>query len=140
MPDYFVPVDTSSYTDYYRDLIGRGIFNRFILQYVDDHREEILSEYRDFADYKERYSPGESMLEELVAYATREDLAFEEEQWKVSRERIALLMKSYMARDLWTMSHFYEVYNVSSEVFRKAVEILQDPELLSQKLVKSGIE
>ena len=48
MPDYFVPMDTSSYSDYYRELISRGIFNRFVLQYVDDHRNEFLSEISRF--------------------------------------------------------------------------------------------
>jgi len=137
MPDYFVPVDTSSYTDYYRDLIGRGIFNRFILQYVDEHREDLLSEYGDFTAFNENYMPGETVLKELTSFAGQEDLPFEEEQWEISRDRIALLMKSYVARDLWSMSRFYEVYNTSSEVFQKAVEILRDPALLSQKLAKT---
>ena len=44
MPDYFVPVDTTSYSDYYRSLINKGIFNRFVLQYVDDHRDEYLDQ------------------------------------------------------------------------------------------------
>ncbi len=48
MPDYFVPVDTSDLSDYYRSLISKGIFNSFILQFVDDHRNDYLSRYDNF--------------------------------------------------------------------------------------------
>jgi hypothetical protein len=41
-----------------------------------------------------------------------------------------------MARDLWGMEHFFEVYNSTDEVFIKAVEILDNPSLLHKKLAK----
>ena len=41
-----------------------------------------------------------------------------------------------MARDLFGMEYFFEVYNSSDEVFNKAVEILENPSLLHQKLAK----
>ena len=47
-----------------------------------------------------------------------------------------MLFKSYMARDLWGMEYFFEVYNTTNEVFIRAVEILEDPILLNQKLTK----
>jgi carboxyl-terminal processing protease len=51
-----------------------------------------------------------------------------------------MLMKGYMARDLWDMASFYQVYNNSNDVFNKAVEILANPDLLSQKLAKDDPE
>jgi carboxyl-terminal processing protease len=140
MPDYFVPVDTSSYSDYYRQLINKGIFNRFILQYVDNHREELLGKYPDFETFKAEYQPSRKQLDELVAFAESENLSFDQEQWNTSLGQISLLMKGYVARDLWSMAHFYEIYNPSNEVFNKAVEILIDPKLLTQKLTKVEYE
>ena len=136
MPDYFVPMDTSSYSDYYRELIRRGIFNRFILQYVDDNRENILSKYPDFKSFQKKFQPGNELTDLLIAFAEDEDLAFEQDQWDVSGDQIAILMKGYMARDLWDMTRFYEVYNTSNEVFNKAVEILNDPSMVDEKLAK----
>ena len=136
MPDYFVPVDTTSYSDYYRQLINKGIFNRFVLQYVDEHRNDYLENYPDFEVFKREYQPGQEQMDALVAYADTEDLPFEQEQWDISSDQISLLMKGYVARDLWSMAHFYEVYNSSNEVFIKAVEILNDPTMVYQKLAK----
>ncbi len=136
MPDYFVSLDTTVYTDYYRSLISKGIFNRFVLQYVDDHRKELQKEYLDFISYNTGYKASKRALDKLVSFATSEGLEFSEEDWSVSEAHISLLFKSYMARDLFGMEYFFEVYNSSDEVFIKAVEILENPSLLHQKLAK----
>ncbi len=137
MPDYFVAFDTTSYSDYYRELTYKGIFNRFILQYVDTHRDEILSDFPDFKTFQKRYRVSSDALDALVSFADNEALPFNQEQWDISRARISLLMKSYVARDLWSLARFYEVYNTSNEVFIKAVEILNDPDMVTEKLAKA---
>ncbi len=129
MPDFFVPMDTSAYSDYYRELISRGIFNRFILQYVEEHRDELLSQNPDFKSFQENFQPGKELKDALISFAAGEDLDFEQDQWNISGDHITLLLKGYMARDLWDMSSFYEIYNTSNEVFNKAVEIMAKAEV-----------
>jgi carboxyl-terminal processing protease len=136
MPDYFVPMDTTVYSNYYRSLINLGIFNQFVLQYVDDHRAELLNTYTDFETFSKSYEPSGSELDQLISFATGEELEFSEEDWNISKSQITMLFKSYVARDLWGMDQFFEVYNKSDEVFNKAVEILENPSMLHQKLVK----
>jgi len=140
MPDYFVPMDTSSFSDYYRDLISLGIFNRFILQYVDEHRDEYLLEYPDFKSFQKDFKATKKLTDALISFATEEDLAFDQEQWDISGEKISLLIKGYLARDLFDMARFYEVYNTSNEVFNKAVEILDKPDMFSEKLANAASE
>ncbi|MCK5134820.1 MAG: S41 family peptidase [Bacteroidales bacterium] len=135
MPDYFVPLDTSVYTDYYGRLI-RGILNQFVLQYVDDHRDDFLESYPDFETYNKQYEPMPKHLDELVAFAENEDLPFNQKEWVISKSQIALLLKGYLARDLYGMGYFYEVYNPANEVFNKAVEILKNPSMHHRKLAK----
>ena len=136
MPDYFVPLDTTVYSDYYRSLINLGIFNQFVLQYVDMHRSELLKSYPDFTSFNKGYVPSKNELDKLISFATREDLEFVQEDWNTSKSQITLLFKSYVARDLWGMDQFFEVYNHGDEVFNKAVEILENPSMLHQKLAK----
>ena len=71
MPDYFVPMDTTAYSDYYRRLISLGIFNRFILQYVDDHRKGLKQEYLDFNAFNIGYKLSKKALkiDNYLAYA-----------------------------------------------------------------------
>jgi len=136
MPDYFVPVDTSIYSDYYRSLVSLGILNQFVLQYVDIHRVKLLKNYPDFKTFSKRYEPSQSELDQLSSFATGEELEFKQEDWNTSINQITMLFKSYVARDLWGMDQFFEVYNHSDEVFNKAVEILENPSMLRQKLAK----
>ncbi|MCD4709367.1 MAG: hypothetical protein K8R52_00845, partial [Bacteroidales bacterium] len=96
----------------------------------------LKQEYLDFKAFNNGYKPSKKALKMLVSYATDEGLEFNEGDWSISEEHISLLFKSYMARDLWGMKYFFEVYNSTDEVFNKAVEILENPSLLHQKLAK----
>lgn len=136
MPDYFVAMDTSTYSVYYRSLINKGIFNRFMLQHVDNHRNEYLKDYPEFSYFNTNFEATQKQLDELISFADQESLEFNEEQWNISKKEIALLLKGYLARDLYGGSNFYEVFNTSNEVFNKAVEILNNPILHQQKLAK----
>ena len=136
MPDFFVPMDTTYYSDYYRQLISKGIFNRFMLQYVDNNRDELELGHNDFADFQKNYECSEKEFSALLKFAEEEGLEFEEDQWEQSRTQVERLLKAYLARDLWSMARFYEVYNQQDEVFLKAVELLNDPDPLQKKLAE----
>jgi carboxyl-terminal processing protease len=136
MPDYFVPFDTTEYSDYYRRLINRGIFNRFVLQYVDEHREELLQQYSGFDLFSSKFQPSKSQMDALISFASSEDLEFNQQDWDISKNQVKLLFKGYLARDLWGPGYFFEVFNSSNEVFNKAVEILDNPSLHHLKLAK----
>jgi carboxyl-terminal processing protease len=136
MPDYFVPVDTSAYSNYYRHLISRGVLYRYVLQYVDNQRNTVLSKYPDLRSYLRGFEATDEQLNDLIQFATEERLEFSEEDWNVSKHQIALLFKGYVARDLYGTGSFFEVVNSSNEVYNKAVEILRNPVLHRQKLAK----
>lgn len=137
MPDYFVPMDTTSYSLYYRALISRGLLNRFVLQFVDEYREDMLMAHPELDNYISSYSPSTKTLDSLISFAGEEELEFSEEDWDVSESQISLLMKAYMARDLYGPGSFYQVWNTSDDVFIRAVEILEDPGMMEDKLAKA---
>lgn len=138
MPDFFVPIDTSAYSDYYRELIGLGLFNRYVLQFVDEHRAELLREYPGFEQFNAGFMTGRAQLDKLIAFADREELPFDQSGWDRSGEQIALLFKAYLARDLYGPGYFFEVLNPSDEVFTQAVNILREPEAYERSLSGSN--
>ncbi len=133
MPDYFVPIDTTVISDYYRKLISRGILNRFVLHYVDMNRRSLKKRFSDFEAFRYDFDPGDEM-ENLITFSEQEGVEFSEEDWKISGERIEILFRAYVARDLWDTGHFYEIYNESDPIFNKAREILENPEYSVEKL------
>jgi carboxyl-terminal processing protease len=136
MPDYFVPLDTTFSSGYYNRLLNRGIINFFTLLYVDDNRTELQSKYPTFQLFLDDFTVSDKILEDLTTYASREDLAFNEEDFKVSREHIRLVLKSYIARDLWNSSEFYQVFNASNPSVLKAIEVLEGQDIY-QALLQS---
>jgi len=133
MPDYFVPFDTSFFSDYYRDLIGKGYFNQFVLRYMDANRPALERKFKDFQSFKLKFDPRPDM-DELIAYAEQEGLPYNEEEWQRSHARIELLFKAYIARDLWETGNFYEIFNEADPIYLKAKEILHDPRFYVEKL------
>lgn len=134
MPDYFVPIDTSSYSDYYRDLISQGILNQFVLGYVDRNRKGLESSYKSFSDFDNGFSVDEGLFTELINYAESEGLEYVHDGFETSRELLATLIKSYVARDLWDTEEFFRIYNGVNPVYKKAIEIIRDQHLYSEKL------
>ncbi len=124
MPDFFVPIDTSYFSDYYRKILNRGLFNTYILSYVDDHRSELLSAYPDFELYKNNFIVTDEVMQELVEFAGKEGLEFDEEDYNNSEDYLKLLVKAYIARDLWNTSCFYEIINTINPSVQKALEVL----------------
>jgi carboxyl-terminal processing protease len=125
MPDYFVPLDTTYNSTYYNRLLNRGIINFFTLSYVDDHRRELQAKYPTFGSFRDDFTVSNEFLEDLTTYASEEDLAFVAADYKVSREHIRLILKAYIARDLWNTSEFYQVFNTSNPSVLKAIEVLE---------------
>jgi carboxyl-terminal processing protease len=134
MPDYFIPYDTSYYTDYYRSLLSKGILNRFVLNYVDENRKNILKEYSDFESFEKKYEVDGRMLEKLINYAEKNEVEKNQEEYATSKEQIRHLIKAYIARDIWTTTEFYRIFNTRNESMQKALEILISPEVYEKKL------
>jgi carboxyl-terminal processing protease len=133
VPDYFVPIDTTAYSEYYRKLISRGVFNQFVLKYLDANRPALEKKYKNFSSFKNKFNPSLEM-DELIAFAEQEGISYEQDDWKLSGERIGLLFKAYIARDLWESGNFFQIYNDYDPTYQKAKEILTNPEYYVEKL------
>lgn len=143
MPDIFVPIDTSTYSDYYRDLIRKGIINRFVLRYVDDNRKDLEKEYlgrrknKDFSYFKENFLVTEEFLTELTDYAEEKGVELDEEDYEKSKEHIQKNLKALVARDLFDTSEFFEVINELDPIYQEAVKVIEDDKRYQSKLLPS---
>lgn len=126
MPDYFVSMDTSYYTDYYNLLVRKGTITKFALDYIDRHREELLARYPDFEHYKQYFRVDDSFHRKLVEFGWRDGIAENVKDYAVSKEHISRLIKAYIARDLWTGSEYYEIVNETDAKVQTAVMILKN--------------
>ncbi len=47
-PDIFIPIDTTYYSDYYRDLIRTSTLTNFMIAYTDRNRKDLTRRYKTF--------------------------------------------------------------------------------------------
>lgn len=127
MPDIFVPLDTTLYTDYQRQIVGAGVMNKFTVQYIDTHRSELKKMYPTFDKFKKSYDVDQTMLSQLKEMADKEKIPFNQTEYDRALPLIKLQIKALVARDLWDMNAYYEIIDVDNEALQKAVQILQTP-------------
>ncbi|MCH5319391.1 MAG: S41 family peptidase [Paramuribaculum sp.] len=127
MPDAFVPIDTTYYTDYYRDLVAKAIINRYCNQYIDDNRKELKKKYSTESDFVAKFTVTDAMLNDLTKLGEREGVEFNKEQFDISEPVIRTITKGLIGRDLFEQSTYYRIANHLNPIYRRALEIINSP-------------
>lgn len=128
MPDCFVAVDTAFYSDYYRDLVAKGVLNQFAIDYVDNNRMELQTLYPDENSFIGNFAVTDDMMQALVERGERDGVKFNEEQYETSREYMRAIVKALLARDLFEMRSYYRVMNDLNPTYREALRVISDTE------------
>jgi carboxyl-terminal processing protease len=137
MPDIFVPWDSTQFTEYYSNLVRKGVFNRYTLDYVNLNRASLINEYTDFNKFKHSFEVNDKMMKEFLNIAEAEDVIFNEQQYASSEEFIRYQVKALIARNLWGMNHYYEVISEIDDTLLKAIEIIKSEKMFSEAFVPS---
>ncbi|MGL5318157.1 MAG: S41 family peptidase, partial [Bacteroidales bacterium] len=136
MPDVFIPLDTTRFTNYHRDLVYKGIINQFVATYVDRHRTSMKKDFKDIGSYIKKFNIGQPVMDELIALATEEKITFNQEQFDKAKTMIELQLKALIARDLFETTAYYQIMNQKDDAYKKALEIIKDPTLYNKILKK----
>ena len=126
MPDYFVPLDTTRYTPFHRQLAAKSVVIQQNLRYVDNHRRELKKRYPDFALFKQQFEVPQSLVDDILAEGRKQKIEpKDDEELQRTLPYLRLQLKALIARDLWDMSEYFSVFNEENAVVRKALEIIQ---------------
>ena len=78
MPDVFVPMDTTLFTNLHKTLAASGIMNRYSIQYVDEHRSELNTKYPTMDKFIQEFSVNDSMINQMIRLAESEKITIKE--------------------------------------------------------------
>ena len=138
MPDVFVPVDTSEYSTYYRDLSAKGIINQFAIRYVDKNRKTISKQFKSVKDFDEGFIVTDEMMRDLIAMGEQDSVKFDEEKFRTSEQLLKAIAKGLIARDVYGDPGAYSIIiNHRNHDVQAAYEILNDQERY-QRLLREG--
>ena len=138
MPDIFVSVDTSWYSDYYRSLISSNAITEFTLDYVDRNRNTLNRRFKSFDKFESDFEFTDKEIRAFIDTAEELGAKFEEDQFETSKQQLLKVMKGLVARDLWDMSEYYETVNHDDKTLLKAVNIISDRSLYNSLLKNSN--
>ena len=136
MPDYFVPADTSKYTDYFGSIRNRGILNKVAYGEVDNMRDEIKREFPTKESFYQNYNVSEELMQRMIAAGEEEKIEFNEEQYNKSKEVLEYQLKGLIGRDVYDMEALIKIFNDHSDTFQKAYEIIKEDRQYNQLLSK----
>jgi len=137
MPDVFIPWDSTKISDYYADLIRKGILNQFTTQYVEDHRAEFKNSYPDLKSFSDGFQTDQGFLKQFTDFAEKEGVKMDEKGFQTSEKYIKLVLKGLIARNLFEISSYYEMVSPLDEELQKSIELLKDDALFKKLKIKS---
>lgn len=128
MPDVFVPIDTTGYSDYYRDLMAHGAINKMVVEYVDQNRDNIKSDYASMENFIKDFDVDSLMLDRLAEIGQANGVEPDSIGMAVSAEVLKSIVKGLIARDIWNMDGYYLTVNpVLNPIYNEGVAIMSDP-------------
>lgn len=144
MPDYFVPLDTTRYTKFHRELSAKSIILNANLRYAESARKDLLKRYgkdpypdgvncigednkakKGFAAFMRDYTIPQEVMDGIMEEAGKQGLKPKDEaEREQTVKMVSMQMKALVARDLWTMTEYFRVTNESNDFIKCALERL----------------
>lgn len=126
MPDVFVPLDTTQYTDYHRRLVAKGIIPQFALRYVDKNRADLKAQYPDAQKFIKEFTVTDEMLNNLVDAGKAEKVDLDKSQFAKSKEMLRTFVKAAIANDLFSTGAYFQIVNEQNDIYKEALNIIND--------------
>ncbi len=138
MPDVFVPVDTTEYSTYYRDLSAKGILNQYAIKFVDKERKAITKRYATVKEFDEGFVITDEMMRDLIQMGENDSIKYDEEKYRTSEQMLKAITKGLIARDLYGDAGAYSVIiNHRNPDVQAAYQVLNDRERY-ERLLREG--
>ncbi|MBD5290565.1 MAG: S41 family peptidase [Bacteroides sp.] len=124
-PDFFVAIDTTDYTPYYRNVMAKGAINKYVIGYVDENRKAIRKLYPTDGDYVKKFTVSDNMLDDLYKIAAAEGVDPDSEQAEKSAPLFKTIIKALIGRDVYESATYFKVWNRYDPIFREALRVIE---------------
>ena len=123
MPDVYVPLVDDSTEYFFNRMTNAGILYQYAFDYCDSHRAQ-LAQYKTVEAFDKGFNVTDKMFNELIAQAEKKGIKGNEKEKQVARKETNILLKAYIARNLFDEAGFYPVYRPMDDILLKALEVL----------------
>jgi carboxyl-terminal processing protease len=124
MPDVFIPIDTTGFSNYFMRIRAAGLIYRFALKYTDDNRST-LQNYDNAKDL-ESYLDNQSLMDDFIRFASNNGVVSNEYGIRASGLLIHTQLKAYIARNIIDNEGFYPIWHQLDVTLLGAIDYLRD--------------
>jgi len=129
MPDVFVPIDTSFTSQYYTDILRKGLMNDFVISYMDKNRADLKNLYPELSAFRSSFLVDDKFLKEFTDFAASKEVPADAEGIEKSGNEIRIVLKGLIARNLFDVSAYFEVISPIDHELMRAVEVMNEDNL-----------
>lgn len=128
MPDEYIPLDTTVYTRFHRELTAKSIVLQHNLRYVDNHRKQLKKAWTSFDAFKQNYQVPQSLVDAILKDGEKQNIKPKDQaELEKTLPHLRLQLKALIARDIWDMSEYYSIFNEENEMVKRALEVMARP-------------
>jgi carboxyl-terminal processing protease len=123
-PDYVIKTDTL--TNYSVQLRRLNVIYEFTENYMKTNRKNIENNYKNYNDFRDKFSVNDNMLNELLDIAKNKNIEFKSDGYNRDLDFIKVSIKSQIARDIWGNEGSYAVFMSTDNQFLKAITLFDE--------------
>jgi carboxyl-terminal processing protease len=135
MPDIFIPIDTTMYSEFFGLVNRKGLFNEFTLLYMDNNRARLEGQYKSVEEFSANFNTEEELFKDFITYAENNEVEPKEDEINTSKTLILTRLKGLVARNIWGTSAYYQIANSLNNSYLKAIEEINSDSFKKEKLV-----
>ena len=125
MPDEYIPLDTTVYTRFHRELTAKSIVLQHNLRYVDNHRKQLKKAWTSFDAFKQNFQVPQSLVDAILKDGEKQNIKPKDQaELEKTLPHLRLQLKALIARDIWDMSEYYSIFNEENEMVKRALEVM----------------
>lgn len=118
-PDIELPYYNYKKSEYYNELLKKGLLYKYCFDYTDKHRSE-FKKYLSGDDFIKNFHVSDQIFNDMMNYAQRNGIS-KTLPMDNDLSEIKLLMKAYIAQSLYDNKYFYSLYVKMDEDIQKAL-------------------
>jgi carboxyl-terminal processing protease len=123
MPDIYIPVDTTGYTDLYYELSAKGVLNDVLYNHLLKQKQI----YQSTDELVKNFRISDQDVKKLIQLAAKRNIKASEAQIASSRKEIETQLRALLARYHFGDEGFYKVLNSGDQAISRSLEVLKDP-------------
>ena len=137
-PDVIVPSDTTKVSDYMVKVVAKGVYNEFLLDYLDRNRDSLKHSYPTFERFDKEFLLADEQLQRLVELASVKGVEYDEAGFVLSKELMRTQLSAMVAQRLFSTSEYYRYINPRiNDSYKRVISIIREKTSPYDQLLKS---